>query len=442
MLACIVVLLSLWADQETIIDVAELEARLGQPKQNAMEIRRTLGDHELVIYLDQPEAGLASLGPHSAHLLVKNCPRPRLWLRWKGFALVPVPLVESMDGRSWSGEFTFPANGEYALQAQWYGCDTNSTASTDLDETLELKAAGTRPTPPPSMFAPGSVWYQSSKLRIEEDIPNLPPYLFVNPAKDVMEGKTRRILSTQESAVAEAGVLVADGYSQFVELSNYELVCFMGSPSMGRLRQAFLDLRPKVEASQRPFKFHFFPTPAFERPDRDWPETEKERLRKCKHILFGLDEYERPISQADFRERLVTFVHHLVKVEDDPTFYVWILSVNVPASTAATTSYCHSPASPQTLAHPCNTVIRDLFANRVWPDQVHFLDNTDVTDALWDEDKAEAWALAVIALRVFVLLGRDVAVWRTSGQIGHENGLHRNGTVEPNQPLIPYNAWN
>jgi hypothetical protein len=37
---------------------------------------------------------------------------------------------------------------------------------------------------------------------------------------------------------------------------------------------------------------------------------------------------------------------------------------------------------------------------------------------------------ATIAMRIAALIGKQVETWRTAGQIGKVDGLHRNGTLE------------
>lgn len=48
---------------------------------------------------------------------------------------------------------------------------------------------------------------------------------------------------------------------------------------------------------------------------------------------------------------------------------------------------------------------------------------------------------AVIALRIFALVGKTVQEWRESGQVGRIDGLHRGENIEPNFELVPYPDW-
>jgi hypothetical protein len=90
----------------------------------------------------------------------------------------------------------------------------------------------------------------------------------------------------------------------------------------------------------------------------------------------------------------------------------------------------------------------------LFPPRVHLIDNTDLVLALMMTTKGGNhhrddnfnitydFLLANIALRIFVAVGKGVTDWRNIGQHGLIDGLHRNDTVEPNFPLIPYDwSW-
>jgi len=205
--------------------------------------------------------------------------------------------------------------------------------------------------------------------------------------------------------------------------------------------KAFLDLRGQIFPHQRPFKFHYYNASTLVRPDRDWDDESKKRLRKCKHLLVSIDETNEPVSQSRYMEQIKTFAEHAVKVlHGDKTFPIWFFSLIEPPMRTAN---CHGPWTlPRTTDHPCNEVLRNLFlgpANAHMPPNVHFLDNTDLSLPQFEENRADI--LAVIAHRVFIIVGKGVAEWRRIGQRGEIDGLHRNGTVEPNFVLEPYVGW-
>lgn len=207
---------------------------------------------------------------------------------------------------------------------------------------------------------------------------------------------------------------------------------------MAAIRDRFLDIRGMLFPGQRPFKFHYYNISSFIKPDKDWEIEIKRRFRKCKHVLISVDELDERLSQSEYREQVSKFLNHIVRVMHDTTFPVWVFSVNEIPMNAGN---CFNPASPRTTDHPCNTVLKELFhsGSSKFPDQVHFLDNTDLIRPRMDESIVDV--LAVIALRIYVLVGRGVRFWRANGQIGKVDGLHRNGTVEPNYELVPYDGW-
>jgi hypothetical protein len=213
-------------------------------------------------------------------------------------------------------------------------------------------------------------------------------------------------------------------------------VCFMGSQTMSDIYKTFLALRGHICPSQRPFKFHYYNVTDLVHPDTHWELSKKQLVRKCKHILVSVDELVQPVSQFEYKKQITTFVGHLLQLINDDTFPIWLFTVNEPPMH---TKNCYDPIGVRTTDHPCNDVIKDLFRSKAFPERVHLLDNTDLSLPQFDKGRQDI--LAVIALRVFVFVGKRVTEWREMGQKGNMNGLHRNGTVEPNFELIPYLGW-
>jgi hypothetical protein len=277
------------------------------------------------------------------------------------------------------------------------------------------------------------------------------------------------------TAVAKHGTFrFPDEMYRFDELGNYELVCFWGGTIMHRIRTIFLHEKNILSKGQRPFKFHYYNiTTRFQpQPDVDWSTEDKERCRKCKHIFLSIDDIiinrnddnsDTLSSQVEFEAQLVKFILHLQQLMNDPTFPIWILTTTVPTNGPTTSSRhrnnnraCHEQRKyPHTTDHPCNDVLKALFrpnqqgqlssSRLLFQPRVHLMDNTDLTlpFRLYDDDNddnnsMQDLLLANIALRIFVAVGKGVADWRQNGQQGLIDGLHRNGTVEPNFVLVPY----
>lgn len=159
-----------------------------------------------------------------------------------------------------------------------------------------------------------------------------------------------------------------------------------------------------------------------QRPDQYWTVENKKRLRKCKHILVNLEEFERPPSQKAYEKDIITFVGHLLKLMNDTTFPIRLLTwTESPLSATA----CHDSFLKRTTDHPCNEVLKNLFNPKdpFFPSRVKLLDSSDITMPLLGEHRTKA--IANIALRVFAIAGQQVTIWRSAGQIGKVDGLHR-----------------
>ena len=140
------------------------------------------------------------------------------------------------------------------------------------------------------------------------------------------------------------------------------------------------------------------------------------------------------MSQDEYKLHANTFPHHLVKMFDDETFSIWMLTVNLPSISNAT--MCAGPKR-RTNHHPCNDALFDLFGGtKTFPDRVRLLDNTDLTDPLLDDGLQDA--VAVIAMRIFPIAGLQVNTWRKSNQRGTKQGLIRKGKLEPNAVFTVY----
>jgi hypothetical protein len=371
-----------------------------------------------------------SLGPHQATYTVgKSCKNPALWMRVEGDALVGVTMTENAD--SWSGSFSLPIEGKYRLVAYWYGCDGKGTPKNILLKTFTAK--GIASLNQNSMY-PKSAWISSKRFPQKEQI--IQPYVWHDP-KIPTEKAT--LLKTSETIISQEGAVMGEtGFYDFTSLSNYELVCWIGSESAESLKTSFLQLCSLLFPRQRPFKFHLYPIHNFVKPDRDWSlDYTKTRFRKCKHILVSLDEVKEPVSQSEYTSQVTTFINHLLKAIPDETFPIWMFTA---AESPTKPSNCHSPSLPRSSEHPCNVALKELFRQSPFPSRVQLLDSTEITlpQLLGDNPKDVA---SVIALRIFVFVGKQVQTWRANGQVGHVKGLTRGNKTEPNFELIAYTGW-
>ena len=229
----------------------------------------------------------------------------------------------------------------------------------------------------------------------------------------------------------------------FTDLSNYELVCWVGNSTAWSMREAFLSLKDPRFPNQRKFKFHFYSTWSFRRPDVEW---DRARFRKCKILLITMDELllvDPPIlTQEDYRTQVLHFLQQLVQAFPDETFPIWMLTVNEPPMNAAKSGMCASSSSTtaRSSIHPCNDVLFDIFGNAEknnLPPRVRLMDNTPIVHPQFDQNRQDI--VAAIAMRIYIIVANQVSSWRKANQKGIKEGLMRNGTLEPNEDLVPFN---
>jgi hypothetical protein len=332
------------------------------------------------------------------------------------------------------------------VDARWYGCAKNDTVWSPLQTPIKIRAVGSRyistNQPKESYLFSNSCWISNTK--VTPAVEPLPDYVWTDlesgdPDPDDLIKLVGDKLGIRTIISKRGTFKKPNNMYKFGEVGNYELVCFWGGPTMWDIRQRFMAERQILTPKQRPFKFHYYNITNLVRPDQDWSQSEKEKCRKCKHIFLSVDELHEPVSQIAYEQQLTALVGHLQKINNDPTFPIWILTVNEPPMLA---SNCYDPDLPRSTDHPCNDVIKRLFlpgAER-FPERIHLLDNTDLVLPQFGQDRDNV--LANVAMRIFVAVGKGVSDWRAMGQIGLVDGLHRNNTVEPNVVLTPYKDWN
>jgi hypothetical protein len=463
-----------------------------------------------------------SLGPHVVTLNIlgnsatanKNCQIPQVWTRIIGDALVNVPLIQmtnasTTDGGAtsqqeiWTGQFHVPLAGSYRLEAMYKTtmnnnakCDTSNFLSKDnknvkyyyYDFHVMGNAKQLEKKIGDISMVQGS-WISTTKIQLQEkddnhkDVSLLPeatssssfPYVWADPIM-VEQGKVMTNIykgnnATKTLMFKESTVTPKYKFYEFQKLSNYELVCWIGSQSAQDIWDSFKTLRRELFPHQRPFKFHYYKATSFVDPDKDWRDNTA--FRKCKHILISLDEpeHEKPLSKMEYKEQVTTFIKHLLNAFDEEHTFpalIWMFTT-MESVMMDTPHHCHGdpeeenhvvqkkiPQKNKTTRHPCNDVLLDLFQNNSpFPSRVRLLDNTDLTDPIWrqhsgpehqngtsrhngeDADIVAAVTMA-IALRIYIIVGHQVKMWRDVGQVGGIDGLTRNGKTEPNFELVRY----
>ena len=398
----------------------------------------------LSLEMDRKNDFSVTLGPHKARVAIgkKGCPKPRLWMRLVGAALISIPMDPENDDRNrWSAAFAFPIEGEYLLDVRWYGCGDEETSFTKLAEPISFTVKGgnsqdqilTTRSSNPEIF-PAGFWALKRKFKNAVSIHS--PYVwFSESKKGTLPSATPHLLAETRLGVSSVAM---EGYQistkGFHDLTNYELVCWVGSSSASLIREAFLSLKGQIDPEQRDFKFHYYPLNDFSHADKDW-EDRRSGFRKCKTVLISVDELADDISQAEYKKQVEYFIHQVLECLHDSTFPIWMFTVNN-SPMISSSKMCHSPAR-HTHNHPCNDALFELFdRNKRFPPQVKLLDNTEVTDPQFGENKNDIHA--VIAMRIFALIAAQVDDWRSMDQKGLKAGLMRNGTLEPNEVQEDY----
>jgi hypothetical protein len=184
-------------------------------------------DVTLVLQLERSMEPIVSsnedvaLGLHSAQLVVnpKTCKNPGFWIRLVGPTLVNVHLVEDTSKATWTGSFSFPAQGAYRVDARWYGCNGRGGSLTPLPDPLTLQAVGSTVTTDvnTSLFSTGSSWTSTLSGDVQ-----LPDYIWKNPE---VPAQANNFVKTADSVVLKEGtVRQPNGFYAFKDLGNYELV--------------------------------------------------------------------------------------------------------------------------------------------------------------------------------------------------------------------------
>lgn len=398
----------------------------------------------------------------------KNGGKLHLWL--EGDTLTYIPLYQQREHSIWNKWYgmieslpSITQTGEYQLKGLWTGCkDEIEEPENDIllpwtffssqDTSLEYR------TPNYGDFSNG-YWVQWKALMTFKSNISLPimspsspsaieEYTWIDP-----NAKSFTLIQENDLFLYQEGVV--DHHNKFYdfhELSNYELVCWIGSESAKLYHSSFLSLRPHLFPHQRPFKFHYYPSYSFLHPDQTWGDELdqaglKQKFRKCKHILVSFDEPEVPLSQCEYRDQMINFIHHLEYAFSDETFPIWIFTT---MESPLRSANCHSKCTylpSRSTNHPCNDILQDIFSSSPFSSRVQLMNNTDVSIPVTIRETEEQRQIRqvqrnvslIIALRTFVLVGKKVHEWRQNHQEGKIDGLHRGNVVEPNFELVAYN---
>lgn len=365
------------------------------------------------------EPDTVALGPHTAYITsVPACTDPHFWMRMEGEALVAFNLEREPGVNKWSGKFTLPKSGTYQVVTHWFGCD--GTSEKKVIKLPDIKAAGTGTAvaSSPSLY-PNSYWmYMKEHSK----------YIWTDPKVPVAETTFQKL---PKSTYALEGTSGPNGFYSFQDLRNAEHFCWIGSDSARLIYDAFMEVRPLITSNEKTNKFKYFKIDSFTKPDRDWDEDDKKKLRRCNGILVSLDEFAKPLSQKEYMSQIETFLGHLTKLVIDESFPIYMHTV---MESPEMPTNCHSPFLTKSSDHPCNVALKDVFKNNPFPKQVRLLDNTDLTLPQLGENIKEV--ATVVALRDGVNIGKMSMEWRESGHQTKDAGIAL--VHQPNNVIVPF----
>lgn len=489
-----------------------------------------------------------SLGPHQIQVIstpsssssMKNKKKckvsPPLHIQITGDALSNIQFTSSKtdnDGEddedngklSSFGTFSVPFEGSYNIQYTWLDCVTGDVISTDENEaegnnnnnSFSFQAVSS-PSDPFSEEGKdttiinnnsnqiqyvNSAWIKTDKImdkitntdnnKIDLDIMKENEYTFA-PILQQKQSKYTPLAIPNNGYILQESIVstttTGAGFYDFHKLSNYELVCFMGTHSSYKTREAFLNLRSKLFPHQRPFKFHFYGFSSnnydLTRPDDGWKDTERNSqftaFRKCKHILISIEKESEDVKeekeeeekedmektglrgttkneeqqqQQHQKEEVQTFIRHLLNAFDEEHTFpalIWFFTNNHTNDNTVLYEIFDQPSSSSHGEHGSSTHSHSFYrtSSLFPPDRVRLLDNTDISSPIYNyhyyeesnntqtKKGMEEMMYALIALRVYVLVGKQVQIWRTKGMNGGVDGWSTREGLKPNYDLVRY----
>jgi hypothetical protein len=213
-----------------------------------------------------------SLGPHGCQVTIRTpiCAYPNMAIRMKGDALVFIPLQPS-GPNTLSAAFYLPISGTYSLDARWYGCELPTHLSPSSlsfttptiplvvearDTTRNTSNAPLVPVSKTPLFPPG-FWRSQRRYAVPSQALSSE---YIWTAMETRYSDQSPAYFTAESSQGKASVVMEGNpinLQGLAQLSNYEVVCWVGTKTAEVSREMFLSLRSQLAPRQRPFKFHY-----------------------------------------------------------------------------------------------------------------------------------------------------------------------------------------
>ena len=242
----------------------------------------------------------------------------------------------------------------------------------------------------------------------------------------------------------------------FEQLSNYELVCWLGDDDAQQYYRAFMSLYPLISNGQRPFKFKYLELKDVIDIAKDSSQTDTYKKCKIIFISYGVDRFDAGITAETYGAEVQTVLNYIRKTHSDERYdrSAWFLSPRSSMSekdngcTNSAATQGRTPFRIHSAINKLHNIFNEKQVNRI--DQaephIHFMDNSDITESLshisneidtsYNQHIMDLQISSVVAMRCMEKIAQTVKNWRYNRQQGTINGVMKDGKLIPNSELF------
>jgi len=238
----------------------------------------------------------------------------------------------------------------------------------------------------------------------------------------------------------------------FEQLSNYELVCFVGDDDAQQYYRAFMSLYPLISNGQRPFKFKYLELKDVTNIAKDLSQTDTYKKCKIIFISYGVDRFDTEITAETYGVEVQTVLDYIRKTHSDERYdrSAWFLSPrsSSPMPTSCIETQGRTPYLIHSAINELHNILNEKQLSRI--DQaephIHFMDNSDITESLSyisneiddsnNQHIMDSQISSVVAMRCIEKIAQTVKEWRSNQQVGVINGVMKDGKLIPNSELF------
>ena len=378
------------------------------------------------------------------HVRRDRCRAPALRARMVGpdlylLALSPV-AAESSKMHSFRGEIGMEMNaagGKYQVEVTLLDCGDTSSGidSTCIASTsYESIQYSTRNATEPWRWTK-----RCSLVQNEQAVTTLQRggcangYIFAGTDYSANSAESESILPLKDVSIFKPRSL-SETIRLFDQLSNYELVCWIGDRDAAMYYAKFLELYPAAGSrGQRPFKFKYLKLTNVYRPGEHIQGTDT--FVKCK-ILFISLEMDEGVSHEEYGQQVATLVGHFQRSHPEPSFEFPAYIITPRSSSRAPNKpLCAHMSNSTRLPHQvakCVEALHQLVAkSAVFDSRIRLMDVSPITETFWQmyqtrdgipSDEVDALISATVAFKCLEAIASQVKTWRNMSQIGLVQG--------------------